>query len=167
MRRMLSARSDERGVAPVIAEVLLVAVSVTLAATLFVLATQITSETAVGPAKPLVFFTPVQLDHGNATITIGGTSVVLPASQYRLALLVDDSVGAPRVLTVVGMAMRVPGASGTYMITWTDVSGAGTLAGGDSFLVTGGHAALPAGHSYRLTLLWTDGSAIAAATWST
>lgn len=167
MRRISFARADERAVAPVIAEVLLVAMSVTLAATLFVVVSQITSEATVGPTKPLVFFTPADLARGNATVRVGGTSVAMPASDYRVVLMVDDTPGGPIAIGPSGTPTTSAEAGATYGITWTDVGGRGLLAGGDSFLVTGGTAPLPLGHAYRLALLWTDGSAIASVSWST
>ena len=167
MRRISFARADERAVAPVIAEVLLVAMSVTLAATLFVVVSQITSEATVGPTKPLVFFTPAELAHGNATVRVGATSVVLPASDYRVVLMVGDTPGGPIAIGSRGCPAPSFVGGTTYGITWTDVGGRGVLTSGDSFLVTGGTAPLPQGHTYRLALLWTDGSAIATVAWAT
>src|SRR5205823_7040617 len=65
-------RKDERAVSPVIATILMVAITVVLAAVLYVMVSGLI--TPVGGNKPLVTFSAVTQSSGNATIAVAGAS---------------------------------------------------------------------------------------------
>src|SRR5437763_12776620 len=77
-------RKDEAAVSPVIATILMVAITVVLAAVLYVMVSGVISP--VGGNKPLVTFSAVEQRGGNATIGVAGASQRVSPSNYKVNL---------------------------------------------------------------------------------
>jgi len=159
-------RKDEAAVSPVIATILMVAITVVLAAVLYVMVSGLL--TPVGSNKPVLTFAQPSLSSGNATVSIASTSQAVAASNYKLNLQVGTGTGAAAAMpTTSGSYASVVVGSTTYRVYWTDIGGEGTVNGGDTLRVTGNNVALTTGSSYTLFLLWSDGSQIQTAAWLT
>ena len=160
-------RKDEAAVSPVIATILMVAITVVLAAVLYVMVSGLISP--VGGNKPLVTFSAVDQSAGNATIGVAGASQSVSPSNYKVNLQVGTSTGSAVAMpTTGGQFVSMTIGTTTYRIYWTDIGGEKTVNPGDNFRVTGNNLPLsPAATSYTFYLLWSDGSSIQQSSWST
>ncbi len=162
-------RADRKAVSPVIAEILLVAITVVLAAVVYIMATGLLS----GPAasqKPLITFSPLQAftsGNYNASFTVAGASQAFSPSYFRFNLLVNGVSGNATALGASGIAASVTIGGTTYLVTWIDTGGERTINGGDTFRATGQSISLPGTTHFTFYLLWTDGSAVQQEAWIT
>ena len=161
-------REDEAAVSPVIATILMVAITVVLAAVLYVMVSGLI--TPVGGNKPLVTFSAVDQNLGNATIGVAGASQSVSPSNYKVNLMVNTTTGTAIAMPALGSGANnyvTVTAGGTYRIYWTDVGGEKTVNPGDSFRVTGVNTKLTSGTQFTFYLLWSDGSSIQSTVWTT
>jgi len=157
-------RKDEAAVSPVIATILMVAITVVLAAVLYVMVSGLI--TPVGGNKPLVTFSAVSQD-GNATIGVAGASQSVSPAQYRVNLQAGGVTGTAVAMPTTTAPVTVTISGVTYRIYWTDIGGEATVNAGDNFRVTGNGVRLPAATSFNFHLLWNDGSSIQTTAWTT
>ena len=160
-------RKDEAAVSPVIATILMVAITVVLAAVLYVMVSGLI--TPVGGNKPLVTFAAVSQSNGNATFDIAGATPIESASSYKVNLKVGTTTGVAIAMPTTGgnFANVVVGTT-TYRVYWTDLAGERNLNPGDSFRVTGNNIPLTAQTTFVFYLVWaTDGSSVQSTTWTT
>ena len=158
-------RKDEAAVSPVIATILMVAITVVLAAVLYVMVSGLI--TPVGGNKPLVTFAAVDQSSGNATIAVAGASQSVSPSNYKVNFGIGTNTGAVANLGANGanVTVSVTGATpATVGVKWTDLGGTGTLKGGD--IITIAFPSAPA-TSTALTfyLLYSDGSQVQIQQW--
>src|SRR5437773_5864170 len=160
-------RKDEAAVSPVIATILMVAITVVLAAVLYVMVSGLISP--VGGNKPLVTFSAVEQSAGNATIGVAGASQGVSPSNYKVNLQVGSNTGSAVAMpTTGGLFATMTINSEIGRAHWTDIGGEKTVNPGDNFRVTGNNLPLsPAATSYTFYLLWSDGSSIQQSSWST
>jgi len=166
--RVHAIRRDESAVSPVIATILMVAITVVLAAVLYVMVSGFLPP--IGGNKPLVAFdTTVTPSSGNATLEIASASEPPRSpSNYRVNLEVGAVAGgAVAMPTTTGAFVLVDVGGTTYQVQWTDIGGGGTVNAGDRFLVAGNGIPLPSTTSFTLFLIWSDGSVIAQRAWTT
>jgi flagellin-like protein len=158
-------RKDEQAVSPVIATILMVAITVVLAAVLYVMVSGLIS----GPTstKPVITFTTPAVSSQGWTFGVAGATPIVAIGSYKINLQVDGTGATTAVALAAAMSLTVSGT--TYRINYTDVSGNGNLKPGDSFrIMSNTYGALASGHSWSFVLIWTsDGSAFPAVTWST
>jgi len=147
----------------VVAEILLVTMSVVLAATLYHIASGLSAQSL--PAHALIAFAPPAMQEGNATLTIAGVSRGSYPSELRFVLQVDDAIGAPTAIPSSGEDTGVSVAGILYRVAWIDLGGEGTVNAGDVLRVSGDGGPLPLGRTFSLFLVWSDGSAAASASW--
>ncbi len=145
-----------------VAEILLVAMTVTLAAAVFYVASNLSSQATIA-SHPFVAFGGTKFQDGNVTIPIDGVSAALPATSYKVNLEVGTSMGTPARLAGGGQAATVTVAA--YRITWQDVAGDGLLNAGDPITVSTADGPLPQG-IYSFFLIWSDGSVVQSAVWT-
>ena len=162
-------RKDEAAVSPVIATILMVAITVVLAAVLYVMVSGLI--TPVGGNKPLVTFSSVDQSSGNATIPVAGASQAVSPSNYKVNLQIGSTTGTALAMPALGTGVNnyvtVTVGATNYRVYWTDIGGEKTVNSGDNFRVTGANVALPAATSFTFYLLWSDGSSIQSTVWST
>ena len=166
MRPILRPRTE--GVSPVVAEILLVAITVVLAAVVYLMASGIL--TGHTESIPVVAFAPgvtFQSPSDNVSLAIGGASQNLYPFNYRFNLQVDGVYGAPTEFAATRTAANITVGTSTYRVTWTDVDGAGTLTQGDEITVTGSGIPLPSNTAFQFILLWHDGTTITSTSWHT
>ncbi len=147
-----------------VAEILLVAMTVTLAATVFYVASNLSSQATIS-SHPFVAFGGIKLQDGNATIPIVGVSGAFSAANYKVNLEVGTAMGSPAHLAAGGIAATVTVGGTAYRVTWQDVAGDGLLNAGDPITVSAADGPLPQG-IYSFFLIWSDGSVVQSAVWT-
>jgi archaeal type IV pilus assembly protein PilA len=161
-------RKDEAAVSPVIATILMVAITVVLAAVLYVMVSGLINP--IGGTKPLVEFSSVDMadaaSPGNATFDVLSASQTHSPASYKVNIEVGGVPGPTAQTLPATSGGFVPFTIGgvTYRVYWIDLAG-GTVNAGDTIRVTGAATTLPAG-SYQFHLLWTDNSLIRSVTWT-
>src|SRR2546421_5250455 len=93
-------KNDEAAVSPVIATILMVAITVVLAAVLYVMVSGLI--TPVGGNKPLVTFSAVTQSSGNPTIPVAGASQPVSPSNYKVNLQVGGTTGSAVPMPTAG-----------------------------------------------------------------
>lgn len=166
MRTIL--RREPEAVSPVVAEILLVAITVVLAAVIYLMASGILlGHTA---QRPIVAFAPgatFQPNSHNVSLTFAGVSQNLGPYNYRFSLEVGRVYGDAIPFAPSRVAANTTVSGVVYHVTWTDVDGGGTITEGDQILVTGNGISLPTGQTFLFTLFWDDGTTLATAAWAT
>ncbi len=165
-------RKDVQAVSPVIATILMVAITVVLAAVLYVMVSGLIA--GPGTSKPTVAFGTPSLQAGvlykNETIPIASASQSVGPGNYKVNLQYGATTGAAVAMpTTSGSYATVTIGSNTFRIFWIDVGSEGTVNSPDFFLVTSwsgsAYQNLPTG-SYTFYLLWSDGGLIVSTTFS-
>src|SRR5207245_4320290 len=128
-------RKDEAAVSPVIATILMVAITVVLAAVLYVMVSGLI--TPVGGHKPLVTFAAVAQSSGNATISVAGASQSVSPSNYKVNLQVGSNTGSAVAMpTTGGLFATMTINAVVYRIYWTDIGGEDRKSVGEGTRVT-------------------------------
>jgi len=150
MQKRMPVRKDREGVSPVIATILMVAITVVLAAVLYVMVSGLIVTTEI---KPLVTLRGDGCSAGTCRGTVTGADREASLDRFRVVVLADEEpLGAPRILEA-GRDL----AFGNVTFRYVDLGGEGKLSAGDSFRLSG--ASL--GIAYQISLLWKDGSEVA------
>jgi len=153
MQKRMPVRKDREGVSPVIATILMVAITVVLAAVLYVMVSGLIS--GPGTSKPQV--TTSQTGYGcslsasprKCEAAIASASPAADLGQYKVTLFVNGTqTGTAQPLTTSAITL------GTYTFRYTDVGGNGKLKGGDIMKLT---TVVPS-TTYKLVFLWTQDS---------
>ena len=165
-------RKDEQAVSPVIATILMVAITVVLAAVLYVMVSGLIGGTTTS-SKPAVTLTISKTSNG-ADILVAGIQPTAAPSNFKVNLenVGSASFGAAIAMPTVSntnVTVTVPTTSGTlFYITWQNPGGSGTLSQGDHFVVkhpgsaTGSYTT---GTTYSFLLIWSDGSTLTSINW--
>jgi flagellin-like protein len=159
-------RKDDRAVSPVIATILMVAITVVLAAVLYVMVSGLI--TGPGAQKPLVTFSGVtKVNAVTWTFTVASAQPAVAASNYKLNFGIGTntgtavSMGTNGVNTTVAVPGQTPASVG---VKWTDLGGTGQVKGGD-ILTIAFPSAPTTGTSLTFYLLYSDGSQIQSKQW--
>jgi flagellin-like protein len=166
MKKSWKIRKDLEGVSPVIATILMVAITVVLAAVLYVMVSVII--TPPDPGKPVMTFGNFEsgsqgTNNYTASWSVAGIDKTdTRFSQYKIALLMDN---APLTTTAqLLLPNTIISFGSTVKVLVRDLGGEGKMSVGDSFLVYG----MTAGHGWRLALLWaSDSGEVQHQSWST
>lgn len=163
--RTIRRTADERAVAPIIAEILLVAITVGIAGVVYFTANNLTMQSS-SPSHPFVAFAPVQTQDGVATISIISVSRAVSPGTYGVNLEAGGVFGKPTALPRSDIPADVLVGGEAYRIAWHDVGGAGVVTGGDPITITAATGSFAPGTTYTFFLIWTDGSVAQSATWT-
>src|SRR2546426_8927403 len=159
-------RKDEAAVSPVIATILMVAITVVLAAVLYVMVSGLI--TPVGGNKPLVTFSPVSKVNGVTwTFSVASAQPSVAQSNYKVNFGIGTNTGTVANMGAnnANVTVTVTGATPASVgVKWTDLGGTGTVKGGD--IITIAFPSAPA-TSTQLTfyLLYSDGSQVQSQQW--
>ena len=147
-------RKDEGGVSPVIATILMVAITVVLAAVLYVLVTNLMPD--IDEQKPYVTFGDPACSADACTTSVTEVRPAASLEKFRVTVLANGvriieptTLVADQNLTGGGVAFR-----------YSDLAGDGKMNSGDSFVLRG----MKAGVSYQIAFLWQDGSEVRSVT---
>ena len=159
-------QKDEAAVSPVIATILMVAITVVLAAVLYVMVSGLI--TPVGGNKPLVTFSSVsKVNAVTWTFSVASAQPSVAQSNYKVNFGIGTNTGAVANMGAnnANVSVAVAGATPASVgVKWTDIGGTGTVKGGD--LITIAFPSAPA-TSTTLTfyLLYSDGSTVQSKAW--
>ena len=154
MRKCLVIRKDERGVSPVIATILMVAITVVLAAVLYVMVTGLLGGgTQVNPAVTFGPTSNPSLNTWSATCAaVTGIAGQHTLSSWEVQVLNGTATAiTSQSLANFAVPAGVTGAGITLKLT--DVGGStggGKLSAGDIFTISG----VGAGNQYKALLIW-------------
>lgn len=157
MRKCLLVRKDERGVSPVIATILMVAITVVLAAVLYVMVTGLLA--GPGATKPNITFGGKEPITSGFQFQVAGASLVRPISSYRVNMLLNGTSSTSGA-TALAASMPFTLSGQAYTLTYSDVGGEGNVGPGDRFQLTRNTGQLWQTATYTAILLWTDGSEV-------
>src|SRR5205809_8110828 len=159
-------RKDEAAVSPVIATILMVAITVVLAAVLYVMVSGLI--TPVGGNKPLVTFSSVtKVNAVTWTFSIASAQPTVAQSNYKVNFGIGTNTGTVQNMGTNGANVTVTVAGATPAsvgVKWTDLGGTGTVKGGDIITIAFPSAPAP-GTSLTFYLLYSDGSQIHFKSW--
>ncbi len=159
-------RKDEAAVSPVIATILMVAITVVLAAVLYVMVSGLI--TPVGGNKPLVTFSSVtKVNAVTWTFSVASAQPSVAQSNYKVNFGIGTNTGTVANMGAnnANVTVSVTGATPSSVgVKWTDLGGTGTVKGGD--IITIAFPSAPA-TSTALTfyLLYSDGSQVQSQQW--
>lgn len=164
----LPLRTGTDGVSPVVAEILLVAITVVLAAVLYLMA----SGLLAGPTNipPTVAFSATPPYTGasfNTSFSVADASRSITIANYRFNMKVGSEYGNATDFGASGVAVTEAVGRTTYKVIWTDLDGGGTLSQGDEITVAGNGVSLPVATSFDFLLLWSDGAQLTHEAWTT
>ena len=150
-RRKLVLREDEEGVSPVIATILMVAITVVLAAVLYVMVSGLIGPGG-GPSPTMSWaghvITPGSSGGDDWEFRVASIDPAVDLGNYRVSILQGTSIVAgPDDLAAGNLVLGTAG--GTHLNV-TDLAGDGRLNGGDTFIL--GNA--EPDQTYRLVVYW-------------
>ncbi len=166
MKTMLK-RSPE-AVSPVVAEILLVAITVVLAAVIYLMASGLLNSNPNVP--PVVAFTGI---HGypagsyNTSFSVADASRSLAMVNYKFNLEVGGVIGSAMNFAPSGTAANITVNGTAYRVTWLDLDGGGSLSQGDEITLGGKGISLPGATSFDFTLFTSEGQQVAHEPWTT
>jgi flagellin-like protein len=161
-KRLLVLKRDEEGVSPVIATILMVAITVVLAAVLYVMVSGlIGGGGTTRPQVTMVTSGPGLGCTGTSTCKgrIADASQANELAKYKVRVFGNSTaLGAAATLSTSDLTF------GTVTFTYTDLGGEGNLGGGDEFTISG----LVASTDYKISFIWAaDSTQVAEALFST
>ena len=169
-KRWLILKRDEEGVSPVIATILMVAITVVLAAVLYVMVSGLIS--GPGTSKPQVTFSSQDCSgvppSRQCTASVAGASQTNDLNKYKI--VVTNTTGGGNVQAIAAFVLDTSahtgtGAYSTLSFRYTDLGSEGRLNSGDTFTLSGVTAS---GLTFKASLLWgADNSEIQAQVWNT
>jgi flagellin-like protein len=160
-------RKDDQAVSPVIATILMVAITVVLAAVLYVMVAGLLPGTTTSGKPTVSLIQSNKLPNGMDVYVAGITPTAAP-SNFKVNLenvsstTFGTAVAAP---TVTSTPVTVTIGAQTFSITWQNPGGSGQVSAGDHYVVTS--TAIKAGSSvtYSFLLIWSDGSTLTSLQW--
>ncbi len=158
-------RKDDQAVSPVIATILMVAITVVLAAVLYVMVSGLIGGTTT-QSKPQITFTVSKIT-GGVDILVAGAQPASTYTNFKVNFQVATSFGVAIALPASGVSSTaIAVGSNSFNVTWQNPGGSGNVVGGDHFIVKYVGTAPSSGTSVSLLLIWAgDSSTIATATW--
>ncbi len=161
MKKIWAVRKDSEAASPVIATILMVAITVVLAAVLYVMvlgfggttgatpSLQITQRTALSEPEGFKF----SLTTPTAEVTWTDFTVILQSGATSATwntALQTELTGSGVQVQMLAAQVLVPGGTVNFYVNITDLGGNGVVTNGDSFTVTGNFAS---GTQYTVILL--------------
>ena len=143
-------RTNEEGVSPVIATILMVAITVVLAAVLYVMVAGILRPPPT--IRPIVTVQDLGCDATSCRARITEASPAEAVGQFRVTVLADGATA----IAPTDLAAGVDISGGGLTLRYTDLGGEGRVTGGDTLRLTG----ISPDVAYEVVLLWSDGAAI-------
>jgi flagellin-like protein len=162
MNRRSLIRKDEEGVSPVIATILMVAITVVLAAVLYIMVIGLAPPPEGQP--PRGQFTPVVTSNTTATMEFAGFSRVPLPIHLKIVLSTETASGTYAFgANADGTVLSLESGVSMGTITYRDFANNDLVNSGDQLLIAG----LDTGTFYTIKMLWKDGSAMDTKTFAT
>jgi flagellin-like protein len=163
MKKIWKKRKNSEAVSPVIATILMVAITVVLAAVLYVMVMGFGGNTPQTPAGSFTG-TPQSVTTTSYRLTFGVVSPETKFADCKVTITIGaTSAVAAKVIALPTTSFTAPDPVAT--ITWTDLGGDGKISVGDRLVISS--AALTSGTSATVTIIFaTTGGQICAQTWT-
>lgn len=144
----MNIRRNEKAVSPVIATILMVAITVVLAAVLYVMVSGLigTGTTGAPTADMIASSTPEGYE-----LEVAPPSRSEGLSAYKISVLKDNTPWTNMPVVVSG-GMAIKNAGGDEWLNFTDLTSDSKLTGGDFFTLED----LTSGSKYEVILLWAS-----------
>ncbi len=161
-------RRSPQAVSPVVAEILLVAITVVLAAVIYLMASGLLNSNP--NLTPVVAFTGI---HGypsgsyNTSFSVADASQNLPIVNYKFNLQVGTVIGTAMGFAASGTAANITVSGAVFRVVWLDADGGGTLTQGDQITVSGKGLSLPGATSFDFMLFTSEGQLVTHEPWTT
>ena len=168
-------RKDEQAVSPVIATILMVAITVVLAAVLYVMVSGLIGGTTTS-SKPAVTLTITKTATG-ADILVAGIQPTAAPSNFKVNIenVTSTAFGtaqnAPTVAagtascTTTSTSCSAVSVGGTgFAVVWQNPGGSGTVSQGDHFVIAHTSGLYGSG-TFSFLLIWSDGSTLTSINW--
>ncbi len=155
-------RKDEQAVSPVIATILMVAITVVLAAVLYVMVSGLIGGTST-TSKPTVTLTVTKITNGVSVLVAGIQPAAAPSNfKVNIENVSSTTYGSPvpAPTTNGGTATVGPVTGITFTVTWNNPGGSKIVSQGDTFVITYGTTKPGSGSSWAFLLVWSDGSVL-------
>ncbi len=147
MKRSWVIRRDDSGVSPVIATILMVAITVVLAAVLYVMVTGLIG--GGGTVKPVVTFTGASAQpDGSWKWTVADIDRSQSLASFEALLLANGTTA----ISSTSLETCETGCGSGLVLTFTDLTGNDNFNGGDFFVLTGTNPDT----DYTMNLIWTS-----------
>jgi flagellin-like protein len=165
MKKIWKIRKNSEAVSPVIATILMVAITVVLAAVLYVM---VMGFGTTGNQTPQGSFTGVPSSVTNGYKLQFG--VITPSTKFTDCKVVVTVAGTASTAQTISLGGNNITAPSTMGIKWTDLAGDKVISTGDYLTITGGTSTVPtalAANSYTVTILFTStGGSICSQSWT-
>jgi flagellin-like protein len=163
-------RKDDQAVSPVIATILMVAITVVLAAVLYVMVSGLIggTNTTSKPTVSLTLATKVSGTSSGADVLVAGITPTAAPSNFKVNVenvsssTFGTAVAAP---TTTGGSATVSAGGQSFTIVWQNPGGSGQISQGDHFVVTSTSIKNGSGIRYAFLLIWSDGSTLTTFNW--
>src|SRR3972149_4622709 len=143
-------RKCERGVSPVIATILMVAITVVLAAVLYVMVTRIIDPDV--ERKPSVILGNLSCDAEACEARVTTANPATDLGAFRVTVSADGETVIPP--TTLAAGVNVTGGGLTFR--YRDIGGEGSMTAFDSFRLNG----VEDGVTYEVSFLWRNGDVV-------
>ncbi len=156
MKKRSFIREDEKAVSPVIATILMVAITVVLAAVLYIMVIGLTPTPGdVPPTGQFAYATPTS--NTTATVEFAAFSVTPPPVSLKIVLSTSTSSGTYTFgANADGTVMTLADGDNMGTLTYRDYGKNGLVDRGDQLLIT----SLAKNTNYDIRMLWKDGSTL-------
>lgn len=149
MKKVWKIRKDQEAVSPVIATILMVAITVVLAAVLYVMVAGLIG--GGGTSRPAVTLDSARSTGTNSwKVAIADASQTVSLGSYKAMLQRTTSGTTTTLVSATTVVNGAIGSSGSVFLNYTDLTGDGKLNGGDYFTVQGAST----GSTYTVILIW-------------
>ena len=139
-------RTNEEGVSPVIATILMVAITVVLAAVLYVMVANLVRP--IDGLRPIVVLEDLGCDPTSCRGRVTQASPAESLGGFRVTVLADGNA----TISPIALGAGVDISGGGLTLRYTDLGGEGKVSGGDTFRLTG----VTADVEYEVVLLWDE-----------
>jgi flagellin-like protein len=171
MKKIWKIRKNREAVSPVIATILMVAITVVLAAVLYVM---VMGFGTTGNQTPQGSFTGVPQSVSVTPGPVAGYKlqfgVITPATKFidcKVVVTVGTAASAAQTIVLAGNNIA---STPVTSIRWVDLASDGTISQGDYLTISGGTVAAPvalAAGTYTVTILFTStGGSICSQSWT-
>ncbi len=148
MKRAWLLRKRREAVSPVIATILMVAITVVLAAVLYVMVSGLIGPTGGGGPQVAFLSSTATGNVNEYKLEVGSVSQAVLLANFQVAVL-NRTTNAVAISSVT-LASGTLGTGGGVTLVFTDLNTDGKVGGGDFFILQG----VKGSNSYTINLLW-------------
>ena len=147
-------KKDEDGVSPVIAVILMVAITVVLAATVYAWTTQFVTDSKNTPKGHMVIHGNADTDYSVTVQTMDSNGLGVAQAEFFLVTPEGTNAASGKVSDIYGLNME----DDTVNVTFNDIDMDGKISANDNFKLrgTGDNGVAASGHTFTIKFTETD-----------